>query len=73
MVSTDPERMAQQIAEQQRLSEAVKAHRPNLDELLDTGRDLLKHSSGEDLDNLQGQPCFHAATSNFVKIKILSL
>lgn len=52
VISTEPARIAIQINHQQRLNEDIQGHKPDLNSLLDTGKELLKLSSGEDRDNL---------------------
>ena len=55
IISTEPDRIAIQISHQQRLSEDIQGHQPDLKCLLDTGKDLLKLSSGEDHENLSAR------------------
>ena len=55
IISTEPDRIAIQINHQQRLNEDIHGHQPDLKCLLDTGKDLLKLSSGEDHENLSAR------------------
>ena len=52
VISTEPDRIVMQIGDQQRLYQDIQEHKPDLNAVIATGKELLKHSSGDDQDNL---------------------
>ncbi len=55
LVSTEPDEISRQVAGQRRLQSGVARREPELRDLLESGRDLLQLSSGDDREHLEGE------------------
>lgn len=54
-VMTDPQKLELQISEQLHVNADISNHKPDLDDIVVTGHELIKHCQGEDVPKLQSK------------------